>query len=99
LRRTAIGPWADPPPGAQPLINGAQLFPWLPARELSPDELRKLQNREPIPLGSPAPPQWPLPAGFEPPPHLRAMHQGALHAMLLPEGPLLRAAPLLKSPL
>jgi len=63
LSRRAIGPWRDPGPGARELVQGAQLLPWLPSREIGPEEARALRD-SPIPRGELRRPEWPLPAGF-----------------------------------
>jgi tRNA pseudouridine55 synthase len=63
LSRRAIGPWRDPGPGARELVQGAQLLPWLPSREIDPEEARALRD-SPIPRGELRRPEWPLPAGF-----------------------------------
>jgi len=83
LSRTAIGPWNDPGPGAERVLQGEDLIPWCSARVLDDTELDHLNHGRPIPLGSVQPPSWPLPAGFpEPESPLRALHHGRLVALL-----------------
>lgn len=98
LRRTAIGPWEDP--RERVLVCGAALFPWCAAREVSAAELSALRRGGGIEAGEVRAAEWRLPEGFpDPRSPIRALHEGALHAMLRQEGALLRAAPWLRSPL
>ena len=83
LRRTAIGPWADPGPGLREHLAGEALLPWCPARRLDDGELERLQNGRPIPTGSLEPPLWEWPAGFpDPGAPVQALHAGRLMALL-----------------
>jgi tRNA pseudouridine55 synthase len=97
LGRTAIGPWEDPAERA--FVSGSELFPWCEARELSEAELRELRAGREIARGEVLPAPWQPPKGF---PDLgapiRALHRGALHGMLREADGLLRAAPLLRTP-
>ena len=88
LHRTAIGPWQDPGPGSTPLfVGGKALLPWLPSRPLDDAEKGLLKRGEALPRGRLLPPPWPLPPGFPPAePHVRALHQDKLVALLRPEG-------------
>jgi tRNA pseudouridine55 synthase len=98
LVRTAIGPWADCK--ERVVVRGAALFPWCPSREVSAAELAALRLGEGIPLGEVRPPEWRLPEGFpDPRAPVRALHRGALHAMLREEAGALRPAPWLRAPL
>jgi tRNA pseudouridine55 synthase len=87
LHRTAIGPWRDPGPGSAPLfVGGEALLPWLPLRRLDDAEKGLLKRGEPLPRGRVLPATWPLPPGFPAPePHVRALHQDKLVALLRPE--------------
>jgi tRNA pseudouridine55 synthase len=83
LRRTAIGPWADPGEGQERLLAGADLLPWCPSRLLSDEEAEHLSHGRLIPLGEALPPTWAMPEGFpDPGAPLRAMHEGRLVALL-----------------
>jgi len=87
LRRTAIGPWADPGPGRTLLIQGEGLLPWLTSRRLEASEADALRHGRPIPRGEVRPPDWPVPAGFpDPAGPIRGLFEGSLVAMLKPEG-------------
>ena len=83
LRRTAIGPWADPGEGREQLLTGAELLPWCPSRLLSEVEADHLSHGRLIPLGESQPATWTMPAGFpDPGAPLRALHEGRLMALL-----------------
>ena len=83
LARTAIGPWSDPGPGGRVLVQGEDLVPWCPARDLEEAEADHLQYGRPIPLGTVRPPAWPMPPGFpDPGPPVRGLRQGRLVALL-----------------
>jgi tRNA pseudouridine55 synthase len=83
LDRTAIGPWEDPGAGRELLVQGAELLPWCPRRDLDEAEADHLLHGRPIPLGAAAPPAWQPPAGFpDPGAPVAAVHQGALVALL-----------------
>ncbi|MGC4122355.1 MAG: tRNA pseudouridine(55) synthase TruB [Myxococcales bacterium] len=87
LRRSAIGPWNDPPPGERILISGDGLLPWCPSRQLSERDLDDLRHGRPIPKGELSPPGWPLPEGFpDPKAPVRALQDGKLWAMLRDDG-------------
>ena len=91
LRRTAIGPWADPGDGREQLLTGSDLLPWCPSRLLSDEEAEHLSHGRAIPLGESVPATWSMPAGFpDPGAPLRAMHDGHLAALLKPTGDGLR---------
>lgn len=83
LSRTAIGPWANPGPGDQLLVQGEALIPWCPRRELLEDEAEHLQHGRPIVIGQVLPADWLLPEGF-PVPSLpvRGLFGGKLLALL-----------------
>ncbi|MBK9796467.1 MAG: tRNA pseudouridine(55) synthase TruB [Holophagaceae bacterium] len=85
LRRTAIGPWADPGEGRERLLTGPDLVPWCPTRLLTDEEAEHLSHGRAIPEGESAPATWVLPAGFpDPGAPLRAMHDDRLVALLKP---------------
>ncbi len=83
LRRTAIGPWEDPPPGDRVWVRGEDLFPWCPMARVDAAEAKALRAGRGIPPRPVEPPSWSLPPGF-PDPHapIRAFHEGSLVAML-----------------
>lgn len=82
LRRTRIGPYEDVS-GAPVEHTGREVLPWLASRELSDAEWGALRRGAPVSLSRVTPPEWPLPAGFPPPPpRVRAFHQGRLVALL-----------------
>lgn len=64
LRRTAIGPWADPAPGERHLVTGRDLLPWLPSRTLSDAELGALRRGATIEASRIDPPTWRPDQGF-----------------------------------
>jgi tRNA pseudouridine55 synthase len=100
LRRTAVGPWLDPAPGERQVIRGEALLPWAPSREVDAAELSRLRSGEPVARGAVRPPSWPLPDGFpDPGMPVRALHGGALHAMLREKDGQLWASPWLRGPL
>ena len=85
LRRTAIGPWADPGDGQEQLLTGSDLLPWCPSRLLSDEEAEHLSHGRAIPVGEAIAATWSMPAGFpDPGAPLRAMHDGHLVALLKP---------------
>ena len=85
LRRTAIGPWADPGAGSEGLVTGADLVPWCPTRDLTDGEAEHLNHGRAIPQGELLPATWALPEGFpDPGAPIRALHQGRLVALLKP---------------
>ena len=85
LRRTAIGPWADPGDGQEQLLTGSDLLPWCPSRLLSDEEAEHLSHGRAIPVVEAVPATWSMPAGFpDPGAPLRAMHDGYLVALLKP---------------
>ncbi len=85
LRRTAIGPWADPGEGQECLLRGADLLPWCPSRLLTDQEADHLSHGRVIPVGESVPATWAMPEGFpDPGAPLRALHEGRLVALLKP---------------
>jgi len=85
LRRTVIGPWADPGLDQERLLTGADLLPWCPSLPLSDEEADHLGHGRAIALGDFQPATWALPEGFpDPGAPLRAMHEGRLVALLKP---------------
>jgi len=85
LRRTAIGPWADPGLDREQLLTGADLLPWCPSRLLSEEEADHLSHGRAIPAGESQPATWALPEGFpDPCAPLRALHEGRIVALLKP---------------
>ena len=85
LRRTAIGPWADPGEGQEGLLTGADLLPWCPSRRLTDEEAEHLSHGRAIPVGESVPAVWSLPSGFpDPGAPLRALHGERLVALLKP---------------
>ncbi|WP_164019035.1 tRNA pseudouridine(55) synthase TruB [Pyxidicoccus trucidator] len=83
LRRTAIGPWEDPPPGQRVGLHGRELLPWSRARLLTDQEVGELRRERGLPLGAVQPPDWRLPPGFpDPDAPVRGFHQGRLTFLL-----------------
>ncbi|BDU76651.1 tRNA pseudouridine(55) synthase TruB [Mesoterricola sediminis] len=83
LHRTAIGPWTDPGPGAEVLVQGADLLPWCAVRVLDDADQDHLLHGRPIPPGELLPPAWPLPPGFpDPGAPVAGLHGGRLTALL-----------------
>ncbi len=64
LHRTAIGPWPDPGPDRVVEIRGRELLPWLPARNLTDQEVGELRATRSIPIKEILAPDWMLPSGF-----------------------------------
>ena len=87
LHRTAVGPYADPGPGHETAVVGAELLPWLAARRLDDDESRRVAQGQPVVLGAITPPAWSVPPGFpEPASPVRGLANGRLVALLQVEG-------------
>ncbi len=87
LRRTAIGPWSDPPAGERLLVHGEGLLPWCPSRQLGERDLEDLRHGRPIARGEVSPPSWPVPEGFpDPQGPVRAVRDGKLWALLREDG-------------
>ena len=87
LSRTDIGPWKAPPLGTSEWLHGAQVCPWWPTRELTPDELYALKEGRSIPGGEILAAPWALPHGFPSvQPLVRALSRDALVALLAPQG-------------
>jgi tRNA pseudouridine55 synthase len=85
LRRTDIGPWADPGEGQERLLTGEALLPWCPSRLLTDEEAEHLSHGRAIPIGESVSATWPMPEGFpDPGAPLRALHGGRLVALLKP---------------
>jgi tRNA pseudouridine55 synthase len=85
LRRTAIGPWADPGEGQERLLTGPDLLPWCSTRLLTDEEADHLSHGRAIPAGAFQPAAWALPDGFpDPAAPLRAMHGDRMVALLKP---------------
>ncbi|MCP3165745.1 tRNA pseudouridine(55) synthase TruB [Myxococcus qinghaiensis] len=83
LRRTAIGPWTDPPPATRVGSHGRALLPWARARPLTDLEVGELRRERSIPLSGTLPPDWRLPPGFpDPEAPVRGFHQGRLTFLL-----------------
>ena len=83
LARTAIGPWLDPGPGGRVLIQGQELVPWCPSRQLSAEEADHLLHGRPVPLVDVQPPAVALVEGFpDPNPPVRGLLDGKLVALL-----------------
>jgi len=83
LRRTAIGPWEDPPPGQRVWMRGAEMFPWCASLPISAAELSALRFGKSLPSRPLAPPEWSLPAGFpDPRAPVRGLLDGDLVALL-----------------
>ena len=86
LRRTEIGPWADPGPKQRGWVHGEGLLPWCASRPLTDDEAGKLRREEPIPGGALRAPSWNAPPGFPAPQGpIRALHRGLLVGLLRKE--------------
>jgi tRNA pseudouridine55 synthase len=88
LHRTSIGPWTDPGSGQIVELCGRDLLTWLPAREMSDQEVGGLRQGRPIPRGMVQPPDFALPEGFPGPEDVyRAFHLGRLtHLLVSQEG-------------
>jgi len=100
LSRTAIGPWSDPSAEERIVLHGAALFPWCPSVTVDGAEAAALKARRPIPARPADPPAWTFPPGFpDASPPLRALHGGALIAILRPRGEELIPDPPLRRPL
>ena len=85
LRRTAIGPWADPGEGRERLLTGADLVPWCPTRRLTDGEADHLSHGRAIAAGEILPAAWEVPEDFpDPAAPIRALHGGRLVALLKP---------------
>ena len=85
LRRTAIGPWADPGLDREQLLKGADLLPWCPSRLLSNEEADHLSHGRAIQVGESQPATWAMPARFpDPGAPLQGLHEGRLVALLKP---------------
>ena len=83
LARTAIGPWADPGSNGRILLEGEQLVPWCPLRELTAEEGDHLLHGRPIALGAIQESAWRMPAGFpDPGAPVRGLLDGKLVALL-----------------
>jgi tRNA pseudouridine55 synthase len=83
LARTRIGPWEDPGPDQDVLVEGGALVPWCPARTLTPEEADHLLHGRPIPAGGVSAPVWTMPAGFpDPDAPVRAFFEDRLVALL-----------------
>ncbi len=100
LRRTAIGPWEDPPGGERRLVRGEALFPWCACLAVDAHDRVELKALHPIPLRPFQPPSWRLPPGFpDPGAPIRALDRGALVALLRERDGRLLPDPALRSPL
>lgn len=56
--------WPEAASGEEPSwLAPAEALPWLPARELTGAEARRVRHGNRVPRGEPAAPRWPLPAG------------------------------------
>ncbi|HYS07706.1 MAG TPA: tRNA pseudouridine(55) synthase [Myxococcales bacterium] len=95
LRRTAIGPWSDPPSGERVRMTGPNLFPWCGSVQVDSAEFKALRTGKSILTRRIDPPSWPLPPGFADPGRLRALHDSALVAMLRDRGAMLVPDPVL----
>lgn len=83
LRRTAIGPWNDPPVDQRVELTGRGLLPWARSRVLTDQEIGELRAKRPIALGPIEPPDWTLPDGFpDPDAPIRGFHLGRLAFLL-----------------
>ncbi len=83
LVRTRIGPWEDPGPDREVLVEGDDLVPWCPGRILAPEEADHLLHGRPIAPGGVSTPAWTLPEGFpDPGAPVRALFEGRLVALL-----------------
>ena len=99
LRRAAIGPWEDPEGDERPLVRGEALFPWCASVRLDAAEVAALKAFRPIPTRLLEPPAWALPPGFpDPAAPVRALHGGALVAMLREQEGMLVGDPVLRVP-
>jgi tRNA pseudouridine55 synthase len=98
LRRTAIGPWEDPPRRVH--LQGAQLYPWCASREVTEAELALLRAGKGIARSTVSPPAYALPEGFpDPEAPLRGLSRGFIVAMLREREGQIFGAPVLRGPL
>ena len=83
LSRTAIGPWMDPGPGQERLLQGKDLIPWCSTRILSDEEADHLLHGRAIPIGEFHAALEALPEGFpDPGAPIRGIHGDRLVALL-----------------
>jgi tRNA pseudouridine55 synthase len=83
LRRTAVGPWEDPPHGERLWIRGAGLFPWCATVRVDGAEAKALLAGKRIHTRPVEPPAWSAPPGFpDPQAPMRALHDDRLVALL-----------------
>lgn len=83
LRRSAIGPWIDPPVGQRIWMRGAELFPWCATVLVDGAEAKALLAGKGIPTRTVEPPTWSVPPGFpDPLAPMRALHDGRLVGLL-----------------
>jgi tRNA pseudouridine55 synthase len=83
LTRTAIGPWTDPAPNRTIQLHSRDLLPWCRTRLLTDQEVGDLRKGRPIPIGTPQPPDWAMPAEFvTPATPIRGFHQDQFRFLL-----------------
>ena len=100
LRRASVGPWEDPAPARRIAVRGAALYPWCGSVAVDAKDVEALRSGKTIRRRAVEPAPWSLPEGFpDPGAPLRALHDGALVAMLSERGDELVADPMLRSPL
>jgi len=91
LARTAIGPWSDPGPDQEVLLQGNALIPWCTSRRLTEEEADHLAHGRGIPLGECTAATELLPEGFpDPGAPIRGLHADRLVALLREEDGRLR---------
>ena len=87
LYRSAIGPWSDPGPGGDVLLQNRELLPWAKSRNLTDQEVGEFRADRPIEIGQILPPEWRLPDGFpDPQAPIRAFHRDRLSHLLSEKG-------------
>lgn len=83
LHRTAIGPYADPHPNENVVVQGKDLLPWCQARQLEPLEAVAIAQGQSIAQGDCQAPTWTLDEAYEftqlP---IRALYNNRLVALL-----------------
>jgi len=91
LSRTAIGPWSDPGPDREILLQGSDLIPWCASRLLTDEEADHLAHGRGIPQGECTAAAELLPEGFpNPGAPIRGIHADRLVALLREEDGRLR---------
>ncbi len=83
LKRSAIGPYGDPPPGERVHVQGEELLGWCRSRRLRDEEADDLRQGRSIARGEVEAARDALPTGFpDPAGPVRALHRGKVVALL-----------------